>query len=76
MSVPKKKISKTRTRSRRAHHAISTPASAECTACGAVIQPHRACLSCGMYRGKKVMNVKSRAAKKVATTPETATEQA
>lgn len=78
MSVPKKKISKTRTRSRRSHHALKTTTSIECPQCGAIIQSHRACLSCGMYRGKSVLKMKKSVEKKIESKEVTAptTEEA
>ena len=27
-----------------------------CPKCGATIQPHRACMACGFYKGKDVLN--------------------
>lgn len=51
MAVPKRKTSKTRKNWRRAHHALTTPASASCPNCGASRLPHRVCRSCGHYRG-------------------------
>jgi len=56
MAVPKKKTSRSNTRSRRAHFfkAIKTPRSV-CPNCGEAKLPHRVCLSCGFYKGKKVL---------------------
>mgnify|MGYP003533637288 CR=1 FL=1 len=28
----------------------------KCPKCGATIQPHRACMACGFYKGKDVLN--------------------
>ncbi len=56
MAVPKKKTSRSNTRSRRAHffQAIKTPRSV-CPNCGETKLPHRICLNCGYYKGKKVL---------------------
>jgi large subunit ribosomal protein L32 len=65
MSVPKKRISKKRTRSRRAHHALDAPAVMTCPKCKNGMQPHRACPSCGFYRGRNVLKRQSAAEKKI-----------
>jgi large subunit ribosomal protein L32 len=56
MAVPKKKTSRSSTRSRRAHffEAFSSPRSV-CSNCGETKEPHRVCLKCGYYNGKKVL---------------------
>lgn len=55
MAVPKHRASKTRGRLRRTHFKIFAKATTTCENCGAVIRPHRACLKCGFYKGKKVV---------------------
>ena len=60
MSVPEKRISKTRTRSRRAHHALSPIAVQLCSKCNAPILPHHACTQCGYYRGRDVLNMQAK----------------
>lgn len=55
MSVPKKRISKRRTRARRSHHGVQAQSVTACEKCGATLQPHRACKECGNYRGKDVL---------------------
>ena len=56
MAVPKKKHSKSRSRKRRAQYKLkSTPQMMECNHCGAVKLMHRACPSCGYYRGRQVI---------------------
>jgi large subunit ribosomal protein L32 len=54
MAVPKKKTSKSRRDMRRAHHALSTSAYAECSNCGELKRPHHVCGSCGHYDGREV----------------------
>ncbi len=57
MAVPKKKMSKSQTRQRRAHDALSEPARALCSKCGAVKLPHRVCKECGHYRDRQIVQV-------------------
>lgn len=57
MAVPKKKTSKTRTKQRRSHHAISVNLST-CAQCGEVTAPHIICPTCGYYAGKERKEVK------------------
>jgi large subunit ribosomal protein L32 len=55
MAVPKKKTSKSRKNMRRAHDFLTIPASSVCPQCKAPKLPHRACPSCGTYKGKDVI---------------------
>ncbi|MBR33385.1 MAG: 50S ribosomal protein L32 [Leptospiraceae bacterium] len=55
MAVPKRKTSKQKTRSRRAHHAIGKPNLAPCKNCGSFIMPHRVCPTCGWYKDRIVL---------------------
>lgn len=57
MPVPKKRTSKTRRNTRRAHHALTPNYSIVCPECGEPVLRHRACLACGNYRGRKVIEV-------------------
>ncbi|MBW7859312.1 MAG: 50S ribosomal protein L32 [Leptonema sp. (in: Bacteria)] len=52
MAVPKRKTSKQKKRSRRAHHAIGKPNLVACKSCGSFIKPHRICPSCGFYKDR------------------------
>ncbi len=52
MAVPKRNVSKTRKRTRRANKALVKPTLVKCPKCGEVIKPHRACPKCGFYKGK------------------------
>ncbi len=59
MAVPKKKHSKSKRDMRRANHdRMDAPAMSACRECGAPIRPHRACPSCGIYRGRQVIEIK------------------
>jgi large subunit ribosomal protein L32 len=55
MALPKYRISKTRKLKRRSHLALGVPARNLCPECGQVKLPHRVCLHCGHYGGRKVM---------------------
>ena len=56
MAVPKRKTSRTRRDSRRAHDALSLPARSLCPQCKEAKRPHRVCPHCGTYRGREVVN--------------------
>ncbi len=56
MAVPMKKTSTCRTRRRRAHSYSAIKKSiSTCSNCGEPKLPHRVCLNCGFYKGKKVL---------------------
>ena len=55
MAVPKKKTSHSRKNMRRAHDALTAPNVIYCE-CGEPTLPHRACSSCGTYKGRQVLN--------------------
>ena len=55
MAVPKKKMSRSRTRRRKALWKVSVPRSSACPQCGAQRLPHRACKECGTYKGREVL---------------------
>ena len=55
MAVPKRRTSRTKRKTRRAHDAIGTPARSTCPQCGEPKLPHRACRNCGSYRGREVI---------------------
>lgn len=58
MAVPKKRKSKSRTRSRRSQHDKTTaPNLSYCPACDEPKLPHRICLSCGQYNGRQLLEV-------------------
>jgi large subunit ribosomal protein L32 len=52
MSVPKRKKSKARTRSRRAHKSLVRPQLRPCPRCGLKRLSHRVCTQCGYYNEK------------------------
>jgi len=55
MAVPKRKISKSRKRMRRSHHAISAVQTVNCSRCSSPKRRHSICEVCGYYRGKPVI---------------------
>jgi large subunit ribosomal protein L32 len=59
MAVPKKRMSKSRSRMRRAHDALAMPNLSPCPQCGDPKESHRVCPSCGHYRGKQIFEVAS-----------------
>jgi len=63
MANPKKKTSKARTRTRRAHLALSPVNLGLCSQCKSPKMPHRICNVCGYYNGKEVIKIKSKAEK-------------
>jgi large subunit ribosomal protein L32 len=56
--LPKRKISYGRRNRRRAHDALKPPKLVTCPDCGELTLPHRACPSCGSYRGRQVVEIK------------------
>lgn len=57
MAVPKKKMSRSRTRRRKAGWKLAAPRTVECPQCHAQKLSHRACPSCGTYKGREALPV-------------------
>jgi large subunit ribosomal protein L32 len=58
MAVPKRKMSRARTRNRRAQWLRITPATlVDCPRCKAPTRPHTVCGACGTYDGRVVLEV-------------------
>ncbi len=57
MPNPKRRHSKRRTSTRRAHDALRIPQATECPNCHQKIRAHRACTYCGKYKGREVIEV-------------------
>ncbi len=58
MAVPKRKLSRSRTRHRKAQWSKTTaPAYATCKRCKAPTRPHTVCATCGTYAGREVIEV-------------------
>ncbi|MCH8029550.1 MAG: 50S ribosomal protein L32 [Candidatus Dadabacteria bacterium] len=52
MALPKRKQSKAKSRKRRSHYKLKAPGMSLCVNCGEFKPPHRACPSCGYYKGE------------------------
>jgi len=52
VAVPKRKTSRSNTRSRRANWKATAPALSTCPRCSAPTPSHQACPSCGTYQGR------------------------
>ena len=60
MAVPKRRTSPMKRDQRRAQHdKIAAPTVIPCPNCGDVMRPHRACGSCGYYKGRQVIEGKA-----------------
>lgn len=62
--VVRMRQTKSKTRSRRSHQALKEAPLARCTECGNQHIAHRVCMTCGMYRGRQVVDVKKQEVKK------------
>lgn len=56
MAVPKRKMSRSNTRSRRAQWKTALPVLTTCDR-GHTTRPHTVCAECGRYDGRQVLNV-------------------
>ena len=59
-ALPFRRVSKTAKRQRRTHLKKTAPTVITCPNCGEVLAPHRACTKCGYYKGKEVIEVKTK----------------
>ncbi len=65
MPVPKKRHSNTWQRTRRgANWKMKGVSLGECPECHSPVLPHHACPNCGMYEGRKVIEIKEKEGKK------------
>jgi large subunit ribosomal protein L32 len=55
MAVPKRRTSNARTRSRRAHHALTPKQLTFCPKCSTALPTHVVCPNCGYYMGRTVV---------------------
>lgn len=64
MATPKRKTSHARTAARKAQWlgALSAPETMSCPRCGDILRLHRACPSCGYYRGRQIVVIKDEGA--------------
>lgn len=57
MPNPKRRHSKARTSTRRAHDSLTSRSLSECPNCHEPKLPHRVCTKCGHYKGREVVEV-------------------
>ncbi len=57
MPVPKRKLSKSRIRKRKAANAWHAGKLQTCPQCGSKVPSHVVCPSCGYYRGRQVLTI-------------------
>ena len=55
--LPKQKQSRTRRDKRRTHDSLKSSNIVQCSNCGEMRLPHRACPDCGYYKGREVFEV-------------------
>ena len=60
MAVPFRRTGVTTKRLRRQHLGIKAANTIACSNCGEAVRPHHVCPNCGYYKGKKVLDVKSK----------------
>ena len=65
MSVPKKRRTPSSVGKRRSHHALNKTLLVACSKCGKPVEPHKACLFCGTYKGKEILKIKEKKTKSV-----------
>lgn len=63
-ALPKRKISTGRKGRRRANKKIKLPSLVACPNCGQPKNPHQICSVCGHYKGREVVKIKVKKAKK------------
>ncbi|MFA5020914.1 MAG: 50S ribosomal protein L32 [Patescibacteria group bacterium] len=61
MGLPSKRRTKTSKKERAAHFALKKMTLNACGKCGQPVMPHRACNKCGTYKGRTVLEIKSKA---------------
>jgi large subunit ribosomal protein L32 len=76
MTVPKRRQSKMKGRSRRTHYKAVPATISECPDCGNLIVPHMVCPQCGKYRGRQIVPVKKDKTESDDTPPATPSPQA
>lgn len=61
MATPKRKTSHARTSQRKAQwlNALKAPVTLTCKNCGETVKAHHACPSCGYYKGRQVIKIKT-----------------
>lgn len=59
-ALPKRKVSKARQGKRRAHLHLEAVRLVECSHCHEPKVPHTVCPHCGYYRGKQILEIKTK----------------
>jgi len=59
LALPKRKKSKSRRDKGRTHWKLTAPTVVKCPQCDEPKLPHRACPSCGFYKGRAVISAKA-----------------
>jgi large subunit ribosomal protein L32 len=59
-ALPKKRTSNRRQGNRRAHHKVAIPQLVRCPQCRQLRLSHHACPNCGTYRGRQVIEIKTK----------------
>ncbi len=59
MATPKRKTSRSKKNMRSSSQRRPVTAVQACPECGESRQPHRVCTSCGMYKGRQVLTIKT-----------------
>ena len=62
MAVPKRRMSKSRKGTRRAHDALAKPTFGQCPRCTQAVKRHTVCSNCGYYRGVMIIDMEAQAA--------------
>jgi large subunit ribosomal protein L32 len=57
VAVPKRRMSRSNTRSRRAQWKVARVATSECQQCHSPKLPHAVCTVCGTYNGRQIIEV-------------------
>jgi large subunit ribosomal protein L32 len=66
--VVRMRHTRSHTGNRRSHHALKGTVFGACSNCQAPKETHSVCKNCGMYRGRKVLDVVKKVTKKAAKT--------
>lgn len=57
--LPKRRYAKARRGERRSHLALALPSIVECPQCHSKMLSHTVCLTCGKYKGRQVIALKT-----------------
>lgn len=65
MALQSQRRTKSSKKRRASHFALDKKQLTKCPKCGKAIKPHCACKSCGTYKGKEAVKIKSKIKKKL-----------